>query len=96
MSGLGSLAGINVFYSIGISAGSTEILTWTQINSPQAVNTIVETFATPLPEDYTIYINLKTVNTNNGNAENVYSSSSLKGKSFKLIAIGRFFNEFKF
>ena len=78
LSALNSLTGINVFYSIGITAGSSAVLGWTQINNPQAVNTIVETFATPLPDDYTIYINLKTVDTNNGNAEQVYSSASLK------------------
>ena len=78
LSALNSLTGINVFYSIGITAGTTDVLGWTQINSPQAVNTIVETFATPLPDDYAIYINLKTVDTNNGNAEQVYSSASLK------------------
>lgn len=80
MTTLGSLTGFTAFYSVGISAGSTEILGWTQITGLQAVNTITQTFSTPLPDDYTIFINLKTVDANNANAETVYSSSSLKGK----------------
>jgi hypothetical protein len=77
LSSLSSLTNIVASYSVGISAGTTEIISWQVIAGLQAVNTITETFATPLPDDYTVFINLKVVDTETS-AETIYSSASLK------------------
>lgn len=77
LSSLSSLTNIEASYSIGISSGSTEILNWRTISNLQAVNTITETFATPIPDDYTVYLNLKVVDTNAA-TENIVNSSPIK------------------
>lgn len=84
LSSLSSLTNIVASYSVGISAGTTEIISWQVIAGLQAVNTITETFATPLPDDYTVFINLKVVDTETS-AETIYSSASLKGKSLNTF-----------
>ncbi len=79
LSDLTPLSNYDVFYSVGVTPLSTEILTWTPLANPQAGNQVDLTIALTIPDNYEVYINLKTV-TKDTSTETTYSSDALMGK----------------
>lgn len=78
LSDLTPLSNYDVFYSVGVSPLTTEILDWTQLTAPQSVNQVDLTISMVIPEDYAIYVNLKTVE-KSSNLTALYNSSALLG-----------------
>jgi hypothetical protein len=77
LSTLAPLSNYDVFYGVGVSNQTNEILDWTQLTTPQSVNQVDLTISMVIPDNYDIYINMKTVAKDTG-VETNYTSDSLK------------------
>ena len=77
LSDLTPLSNYDVFYGVGVSSQSNEILDWTQLTDPQAVNQVDLTISMVIPDNYDVFINMKTV-TKDTSVETNYTSGSLK------------------
>jgi hypothetical protein len=75
---LAPLSNYDVFYGVGITTSTNEILDWTPLSDPQSLNQLDLTIG-EIPENYEVFINLKAV-TKDTSTETFYSSSALKGK----------------
>ncbi len=72
-----------MFYAVGVSPQTNEILDWTQLTDPQSVNQVDLTISMVIPDNYDVYINMKTV-AKDTSIETNYTSDSLKGKNYNL------------
>jgi hypothetical protein len=73
---LAPLSNYDVFYGVGITTSTNEILDWTPLSDPQSLNQLDLTIG-EIPENYEVFINLKAV-TKDTSTETFYSSSALK------------------